>query len=176
MQIKLKRSRPTSKPVPSHIIISSNCFSTITKGSNRTALQVKNSERTKVEKLVNISSPSTLQRAASCERQTSDYPVAPLGRPKKKQEELKKALFLSTDCKSKQQDLGFSNSQTNILFRDIRLGSGSEKVIEKNAFIMIQEKNHQLDTFFELSKLVYCLEEKETKIIKNVGISNNSMF
>ena len=33
---------------------------------------------------------------------------------------------------------------------------------------MIQEKNHQLDTFFELSKLMYCLEEKETKIIKNM--------
>ena len=33
---------------------------------------------------------------------------------------------------------------------------------------MIHKKNHQPDTFFELSKLVYCLEEKETKVIKNM--------
>ena len=81
---------------------------------------------------------------------------------------MKKGLFSSADCESKQQDLGLSNSQTNILFRDIRLAYGSKKIIEKNAFIMIQEKNLQLNTFFELSKLVYCLEEKETKIIKNM--------
>ena len=31
---------------------------------------------------------------------------------------------------------------------------------------MIQEKNYQLDTFFELRKLVYRLEEKETKSLK----------
>ena len=99
-----------------------------------------------------------------------------LAEQKKKQEEVKNALFSSADCESKQQDLGLRNSQTNILFRDIRLASGSEKVIEKNTFVMIQEKNHQLDTFCELSKLVYCLGEKETKIIKNIGISNNSMF
>ena len=84
LQIKLNRGRPTSKPVPSHIIISSNCFSTVTKGPNHTAVQVKNSKRTKVEKLVNISTPSTLQCAASRDRQTFDYPVTPLGRPIKK--------------------------------------------------------------------------------------------
>ena len=84
LQIKLKQGRPTSKLVPSHIIISPNCFSTITEGSNHPAVQAKNSKRTKVEKLVNISSPSTLQRAVSHDRQTSDYPVTPLGRQKKK--------------------------------------------------------------------------------------------
>ena len=62
---KRKQGRPTSKPVPSHVKICSKCFSTIAKGSNHTAVQCKNSKRTKVEKLVNISSPSTLQRAAS---------------------------------------------------------------------------------------------------------------
>ena len=67
-----------------------------------------------------------------------------------------------------QQDLGLSSSQTKILLHNIRLGTESQKVIEKNAFMMIQEKNYQLDTFFELSKLMYCLEEKETKIIKNM--------
>ena len=67
-----------------------------------------------------------------------------------------------------QQDLGLSNSQTKILLCDIRLATASQKVIQKNAFMMIQEKNHQLDTFFEPSKLVYRLEEKETKIIENM--------
>ena len=80
---------------------------------------------------------------------------------------MKKALFSSADCAGVQQDLGLSNSQSKILPRDVRLATGSQKRIEKNAFIMIQEKNH-LDTFFELSKLVYRLEEKETKIIKNM--------
>ena len=37
--------------------------------------------------------------------------------------------------------------------------------------MMIQEKNYQLGTFIELSKLVYCLEQKQTKIIKNMEFS-----
>ena len=80
---------------------------------------------------------------------------------------MKKALFSSADSAGMQQDLGLSNSQTKILLRDVRLAIGSQKLIEKNAFMMIQEKNH-LDTLFELSKLVYRLKEKETKIIKNM--------
>ena len=102
------------------------------------------------------------------DQKTSDCPVTPLGRPKKKEEEVKKALFSSADCAGMQQDSGLSNSQTKILLCDIRLATGSQKVIQKNAFMMIQEKNHQLDTFFELRKLMYRLEEKETKIIENM--------
>ena len=49
---KRKRGRPTSKPVPRHIKICSNCFLTLAKGSNHTAVQCKNSKRTKIEKLV----------------------------------------------------------------------------------------------------------------------------
>ena len=158
---KDKRGRPTSNPVPSHIKICSNCFSTITKGSIHTAPQCKNSKRTKVEKLVNISSPSTLQHAASRDRRTSDCPVTLLG-PPKKEEEMKKVLFSSANCAVMQQDLGLSNSQPKIILRDIR------NIVQKNAFMIIQEKNLQLETFFELSKLVYCLKEKETKIIKSM--------
>ena len=33
----------------------------------------------------------------------------------------------------------------------------------------IQEKNHQLNNFFELRKLVYRQEEKDTKIVKNTA-------
>ena len=84
---------------------------------------------------------------------------------------MKKALFSSADCTGMQQHLGLSNSQTMILLRDIRLATGSGKVIERNAFMMIQEKNHQLDSFFESSKLVYLLKQKETKIIKNMEFS-----
>ena len=62
-----------------------------------------------------------------------------------------------------EQDLGFSNSQTKILLRDIRLATGSQKVIEKNAFMMIQEKNYQLDTFFELSKKIVSFRRKRDK-------------
>ena len=79
-----KRGRPTSKPVPNHIKFCSNCFSTIANSSNHTAVQWKNSKRTKVEKLVNISCPSTLQRAALHNCKTSDCPVTLLGRKKKK--------------------------------------------------------------------------------------------
>ena len=60
-----------------------------------------------------------------------------------------------------QHDLGLTNLQTMILLCSIRFATGYQKVIEKNVLIMIHEKNHQLDTFFELSKLVYRLEEKK---------------
>ena len=103
-----------------------------------------------------------LQRAASHDQQ--NYP---LGRPKKI-EEVKKILFSSADCAGIQQGLGISNSQTKILLRDIRLTSGSRNIIEKNALVKIQEKNQQLDSFFKLNKLVYRVEEKETKLTKNM--------
>ena len=167
---KRKRGQPKSKPVPGHTNICLNCFSTIAEGSNHTAVKCKNSKKTKVEKLVNISSPSTLQHAASRDRKTSDCPVTPLDQPKKKkkEEEVKKDLFSSADCPGMQQDLGLSNSKTKILLRDIRLATESQKGIEKNDFMMMQQNNHQLDTFFELSKLGHRLKEKETKIIKNL--------
>ena len=157
---KRKQGWPSSKPFPSRLKICSNCFSTIAKDSNHTDVQCKNSKKTKVEKLVNISSPFTLQRVASRDQKASDCPVTPLGGPKKKEEELKKAR---------------SNSQTKILLCHIRLATGSQKVIEKSAFMMIQEKNHELYSFFELIKQVYRLKEKATKIIKNMD-SKNSMF
>ena len=77
-------------------------------------------------------------------------------------------MFSSADCAGIQQDLGISNSQTKILLHNIRLASGSRNIIEKNAFVKIQEENRQLDSFFKLNKLVYRVEEKETKITKNM--------
>ena len=77
---KRKRGRPTTKPIHDHIKICSNCFSIIAKGSNHSAAQCKYSKRTKITKLVEISSPTTLQRAASRDRDISDCPVTPLKR------------------------------------------------------------------------------------------------
>ena len=92
---KRKRGRPTSKTVPSHIKICANCFSTIAKSSNHTAVQCKNSKRTKVVKLVNISSWSTLQRAASRYQKTSDCPaqLLRLADRKKKMKKWRKPYF-----------------------------------------------------------------------------------
>ena len=84
---------------------------------------------------------------------------------------MKKELFSTADCFGLQQDLGLSNSQTKVLLRDIRLATGSRFIIEKNSSVTIQEKNHQLNNFFELRKLFYRREDKETKIA-----SNNSVF
>ena len=84
----------------------------------------------------------------------------------KKEEEVKKVLFSYDDCTGMQQDLGLGNSQTKILLRDIRLSTRSQKVIEKNAFIMIQEKNNQLESFLELSKLVIISKKNRQKSLK----------
>ena len=117
-----------------------------------------------------ISSPTTLQHVASHDWDIAEVRVTPFGRPKKV-EEVKKELFSTADCFGLQQDLGLSNSQTKVLLRDIRLATGSRFIIEKNSSVTIQEKNHQLDNFFELRKLFYRREDKGTKIA-----SNNSVF
>ena len=77
---KRKQGRPTTKPIHDHIKICSNCFPIIAKGSNHSAAQCKYSKRTKITKLVEISSPTTLQHAASRDRDISDCPVTPLAR------------------------------------------------------------------------------------------------
>ena len=80
---------------------------------------------------------------------------------------MQKELFSSDDCSGLQQDLGLSATRTKVLLRGIRLTTSSHFIIERNAKI-VQEKNHQLDNFFELRKLVYRREDKDTKIAKNI--------
>ena len=46
--------------------------------------------------------------------------------------------------------------------------SGSRFMTEKNYFSKIQQNNHQLEKCFELRKLVYLREDKDTKITKNI--------
>ena len=87
-----------------------------------------------------------------------------------KVEEVKKKLFSSSVFSDLQQGLGLSNSKTKVLLSNIRLVSGSRFITEKNSFAKIHQDNHQLDKFFQLQKLVYCREDKDTKIIKNIEI------
>ena len=46
----------------------------------------------------------------------------------------------------------------------------SRFIIENNSFVAIQEKNNQLDNFFELQKLVYRYEDKDTKIVEHIEL------
>ena len=117
-----KRDRPLSNSAPNHLKICSNCYATIAKGSSHSASLYKHSNRVKVEKIVQISSPFTLKRAASRDQQNSA--ITPLNQPKKNRE-VKKMLFSSADCSGMQEDLGISISQTKILLRNIRLATGS---------------------------------------------------
>ena len=79
-----KRDRPLSNSAPNHLKICSNCYATIAKCSNHSASLCKHSKRAKVEKIIQTSSPFTLQRAASRDQQNSS--ITPLGRPKKNRE------------------------------------------------------------------------------------------
>ena len=164
-----KRGRPTTKTIPEHVKICANCFTKTYRGCSHSVTQYQNSRRIKVSNLMEISNPTTLQCAASHERDITEVLLTPFGQPKKV-EEMKKELFSTGDCSGLQQDLGLSNSQRKVLLRDIRLATGSRFITEKNFFITIQEKNHQLDNFFELRKLVYRREDKDTKIVKHIEL------
>ena len=128
-----------------------------------------------------ISSPITIQHAASCEQYLSEVPVTLLGRPKKV-EEVKKELCSSADCSGLQQNQRLSNSKTKVLLCKIRLVQGHVLSL-KEFFAEIQQNNHQLNNLFELQKfglllrrqdnlfelqnLVHCCEDKDTKTAKN---------
>ena len=47
-------------------------------------------------------------------------------------------------CAGMQQDLGLSNSQTKILLSNFRLATGSQKVIDKNAFILYTDPGEKI--------------------------------
>ena len=83
--------------------------------------------------------------------------------------EVKKELFSTLDCAGFQQDLGLSSTLTKTLLYDLILARGLRTVVEKNSFKTIQQRNHQLDKFFELRQLVYKREDKN-KITKNVEV------
>ena len=78
-----KRGRPSTKTPPDQIKICANCFTKIYRGCNHSAVQCQQSRRSKVANIMEIMSPTSLQRATSrVNREISDVPVTPLGRPK----------------------------------------------------------------------------------------------
>lgn len=95
-------------------------ISAVYRGSNHSASSCKPSRRSKIDKLAEIASPSSIQRAAS----RIDLQMTPIGLPTKVKK-VTKELFSAESCLSLQQDLDLSNSQTKILLQGIRLGCGS---------------------------------------------------
>ena len=138
---KRKRGRTTMKIIPESVKICTNCFTKIYRGCSYSASQCQYFRRIKVVNLMEISSPTTIQCAASCEQCLSEVTVTQLGWPKKV-EDVEKEPFSSADWSGLQQDLGLSNSKTNVLLRDIRLVSGSHFITEKNSFAKIQQNYH----------------------------------
>lgn len=86
-----------------------NCFTKICRGCSHSVSQLQYSRRVKVVNLMEISSSTTIQRAAFPEKYLSEVPVTPLGRPKKIRGG-KKGTFLSVDLFGLQQELGLNNS------------------------------------------------------------------
>ena len=78
---------------------------------------------------------------------------------------VKKELFSPDSCACSQQDLDLSNKQMKVLMQGIRGESGSWKVIEKNAYQKVVEKNHRLDEYVEIHKLVYQFKDKEKRFL-----------
>ena len=54
-------------------------------GCSHSSSQCQHSFHFKIANLMRISSPATIQRAASCEQNLSEVPVTPLDQPKKEQ-------------------------------------------------------------------------------------------
>ena len=68
-----------------------------------------------------------------------------------------------------QQDLGLSNSQTKILLSNFRLATGSQKVIDKNAFTLYTDPGEKSSTrhFFLIEQTgVSSRRKKRQKSIK----------
>ena len=82
--------------------------------------------------------------------------------------EVNKVLFPTENIIGVSQDLGLSNKATKVLCRDIRISTGSRKSIKSRTREKIDAANHQLDEFFEMRKLVYRIEDKETKVERNI--------
>ena len=144
-----KRGRPSTKTHTSFKVCS-NCFAKLYSGCSHSMEQCRYSRRTKVDSIIGMTSPSTLQRAASRINQEDDAVAITLGRPKKTKEEVRKELFTSDDLYGMKQDLQLSNAHTKVLAQGIRSAANSRKAIEKNAMVMVQDKNHRLDNFFEI--------------------------
>ena len=162
---KKKRGRPVTNSTPVPVKVCGHCFTQLYRGCNHSSEQCK-SRRNKVNLLVNITSPTSLNRAASRVNGKETLPT-PLGIPVRS-DVAKRELFSASDICGIGQDLGLSDRQHKTLVCDIRLATGSRKSVESKAMKSFQERRHQLDEFFDVTSLVYKVKNPETKIDENV--------
>ena len=161
---RAKPGRPSSKQPPESFKICGKCFTKLYRGCSHSSAQCS-SRRSKIDSIVDITSPSSLTRAASRVEHV-EVSATPLGRPKKI-EEVRKELFTADDIYGIGQDLRLSSRGMKTLAQDIRIVTGSRKIIEKDVMTTIQKKNHQLDEYFEVKSFMYRNKDKVTKIEKN---------
>ena len=83
---KRKRGRPTTKIIANNVKTCANCFTKIYRGRSHSASQCQYSRCVQVANLMEISSPTIIQRAAFHEQYLSEIPVTPLGQPEKVEE------------------------------------------------------------------------------------------
>ena len=156
-----KRGRPSSKITPTPYKICSKCFSKVYQGgSHSTEVCQRSAQRIKVDNIIQLASPKTLQKAAS--RVSDQTSTTPTGRPHSASV-TKKNLFSSADMCAMQQDLQLSNTQTKTLARNIRLATGSRSSIAKNFTSSLIANNHRLDPYFDVKTLLYRGKDKVTK-------------
>ena len=156
-----KRGRPAAKQQPEAFKICSKCFTKLYRGCSHSSAQCS-SRRNKIDSIIDLSSPTSIARAAS----RIDVSPMPLGRPKGI-EQVRKELFTVDDIYRMGQNLNLSSRGIKTLAQDIRIATGSRKAIEKNVMQDVQQKNHRLDEYFEVQKFVYRHKDKETKLERN---------
>ena len=115
---KKKRGRPVTNSTPVPVKVCGHFFTQLYGGCNHSSEQCK-SRRNKVNLLVNITSSTLLNRAASHVNAKETLPT-PLGRPVRS-DVAKRELFSASDICGIGQDLGLSGWQNRTLVCDIRL-------------------------------------------------------
>ena len=155
--------------------ICANCFTKLCWGCSHWASQCQYFRCIKVSNHIEISSSTTIQRAASREQYLSEVPVTPLGRPKKV-EKVKKELFLSAECSGSQEDLGLSNSKAKVLLRDIRFGVSFTFYHWKEFFCKNSAKQSSTRQLFWIAKISLSSWRQGHQNCKKRWASDNSVF
>ena len=170
-KLKKKRGRPSlvvsDTPTQSAIKVCGHCFSKIQRGHSHSKTDCS-SRRQKVMNLESLVKSPKTEQIFACRviDRTNSGELFTLG-PKPKRvactprSDLKpKKLYSAEGVSTIQKDLNLSNVQTYQLAQDLRLGSGSRKIIETDLRTNLHEINHELDNFFEKRKLRFVVELK----------------
>ena len=172
-KLKKKRGRPASSV--SHSVVEettikvcAHCFAKVHRGNPHSKTDCA-SRRQKVYNLENlIDSPVTEQRIASRVIKLNEgTPLDTLGPSKmtivsESGNLQSKTLFSAANISDIQKNL------SKHLAEDLRLASGSRKVIEPNLIDNLYKINHELDHYFEVKSVRFCteLKGKPTKYYK----------